>query len=108
MLQSHCCEPDRKSPGHAAVLNALDSRALGSVSCYAQRFMRPGSYAYNVVPGYGQLLSSDHPFLVRVGEEKGRQMAQHNVVVSSAEEGFDVDPHELSINLGDLVLWSGN
>jgi len=85
----------------------LDSRAIGRASCYAQRFMRPGSYAYAVVPGYAQAIASDHPFLIDVSEEKADKMAQHDVLVMQSEKGFDVDQRQISIRTGDLVLWSG-
>jgi len=108
MEQRCCCESDPHTPGRASGLNVLDSRAIGRASCYAQRFMRPGCYAYAVVPGYGQVLASDHPFIVDVQEEKSDGMSQHNVLVTNDGTGFSVDQPRLSINTGDLVLWSGN
>lgn len=90
------------------MFNLLDSRALGRVDCYAQRFMKAGTYAYNVVPGHGQALSTDYPFSIRVedGGERG-EMAQHNVLVSAQGKGFGVDQPELTIKSGDMVMWNG-
>jgi plastocyanin len=93
---------------HAIGLDQLDSRAIGRTSCFAQRFMRPGCYRYNVVPGYGQSLSADYPFEIHVTEQSGSEMTQHNVVVTDADKGFSVDQAEIRINTGDLVLWTGN
>jgi plastocyanin len=108
MLQSHCCEPQGHGPEQAATLNMFDSRAIGRASCFAQRFMRPGTYRYAVALGYGQSLASEYPFSVVVGERETGEMSQHDVRVSDEGRGFTVDRPEVSIGLGDLVLWSGN
>lgn len=108
MLQCNCCEPQGHGPEQAANLNMLDSRAIGWASCFAQRFMRPGTYRYSVVPGYGQSLASDYPYSVVVGDRKTGEMSQHDVRVSDEGRGFTVDRPEISIGLGDLVLWSGH
>jgi plastocyanin len=102
-----CCEPNPNTPQRAAGLNMLDSRAIGRASCYAQRFMRPGTYSYAVVPGHGHVLAAEFPFRIVVTEDKGREMAQHNVLVSDGKNGLAVDSDELRIALGDLVLWTG-
>jgi plastocyanin len=102
-----CCEPNPNTPQRAAGLNMLDSRAIGRASCYAQRFMRPGTYDYAVAPGHGQALAAEFPFRVVVTEDKSREMAQHNVLVSDGKRGFYVDREELQIALGDMVLWTG-
>lgn len=88
--------------------NELDSRALGRTDCYAQRFMRPGDFAYNVVPGHAQALSTDFPFRIHVEEGKKKaQMSQHNVQVTQCGKGFAVETGVLTIAVGDLVLWNG-
>jgi len=55
-------------------MDTLDSRALRSTDCYAQRFMKPGSYAYNVLPVMGHCISMERPFSIRVADSatKGR------------------------------------
>jgi len=91
--------------------NELDSRALGRADCYAQRFMRPGDYRYNVVPGHAQAIATDHPFAIHVHAasdgRKGAAMAQHNLHVSTAGKSFTVTPAKLTIAVGDMVVWNG-
>jgi plastocyanin len=88
--------------------NNLDSRALGRADCFGQRFMRPGDYAYGIVPAYGAALATDSPFLVRASEKGGkREMAQQNVVVSAKEGRFSVDRKVVEIDVGDMVMWNG-
>lgn len=89
--------------------NSLDSRAFGQADCYGQRFMRPGTYRYNVVPGFGAMLSTDRPFVVHVKEGTlGAGTAQHNLLIKVAGKGFDVSERELTVGMGDLVLWNCN
>ena len=89
--------------------NELDSRALGRADCYAQRFMRPGEYHYNVVPGHGQALSTDYPHVIHVEKnaKKGGEMAQHSLRVELSGKGFTAAPATLTISVGDMVVWNG-
>ena len=88
--------------------NDFDSRALGRANCFAQRFMRAGDYPYNVVPGHGQALSTDYPFVIHVEKgEKGGEMTQHDVQVSQGDRALSVNPAQLTIALGDMVVWNG-
>lgn len=95
--------------------NELDSRALGRADCYAQRFMRPGDYPYNVVPGHAQAMSTDHPFIIHVkdkheGKASGKReasMTQHTLRVTSNGRKFSVAPATLTIAVGDMVVWNG-
>jgi hypothetical protein len=89
--------------------NDLDSRALGRADCYAQRFMRPGDYHYNVVPGHAQALSTDYSLVIRVeeGEKKSAQMVQHTLGVSQHGKGCTVTSATLTIATGDMVVWNG-
>ncbi len=89
--------------------NELDSRALGRADCYAQRFMRPGEYRYNIVPGHGQALSTEYPFVIHVedGGKKSVKMAQHNLHVSMQGKSLAATPEKLSIAVGDMVVWNG-
>ena len=104
-----CCGPSRaNTPERAAALNMLDSRAIGRTSCFAQRFMRPGTYAYNVVAGRGGAINTAYPFAILVEDGKKGEMAQHNAVVTQGDKGLTVDQPQLRIRTGDLVLWSGN
>jgi plastocyanin len=86
--------------------NNLDSRALGRADCYGQRFMRPGDYPYNVVPAHGRLISTDRPFVVRARQGAAKGMKQHNVQVTADCNKLVVSERELTIDVGDLVLWT--
>ena len=102
-----CAKPNGHTPQRAITLNQLDSRAIGRASCFAQRFMRPGTYAYNVVAGHGAALNASYPFVIQVEDGKKGEMTQHNVVVRQGDGGLTVDQPKLKIRTGDLVLWSG-
>jgi plastocyanin len=86
--------------------NNLDSRALGRADCFGQRFMRPGDYPYNVVPAHGRLLSTDRPFVVHARQGTAKGMKQHNVQVTVDCGKLVVSERELTIDVGDLVLWN--
>ena len=88
--------------------NILDSRALGRADCYGQRFMKPGTYPYNIVPARGAALSTQRPFAIKVTDgEKGATMQQHNVAVSADGVTFRAEK-EVEIAAGDMVLWNCN
>ena len=89
--------------------NNFDSRALGRADCYAQRFMRAGDFYYNVVPGHGQAMSTDYPFIIHVEEnaKKPATMTQHSLTVTARARGFSVGSTPLNIALGDMVVWNG-
>ena len=88
-------------------MDTLDSRALRFTDCYAQRFMKTGTYAYNVLPVMGHCVSFERPFAIHV-EDAGAnaKMKQHSLVVKFAAGKFSVDQGDLSIAAGDLVLWN--
>jgi plastocyanin len=87
--------------------NTLDSRALGFGDCYGQRFMKPGTYRYDVVSAGGGPLVSDFPFTIEVVAAEGESaMKQHDVVVKTKGRGFAVDQEVVTIGEGDLVLWA--
>jgi plastocyanin len=87
--------------------DSLDSRALARTDCYAQRFMKPGDYPYDVVPAYGELMSTDRPFVVRVKHgDKTSGMEQHNARVTRSGGRFKISDPEITIDVGDLVLWN--
>ena len=88
--------------------NTLDSRALGRADCFGQRFMKPGTYPYNIVPARGAALSTLRPFAIKVNAGgKAGKMAQHNIEVRA--EGVTFCAVEvLEIETGDMVLWNCN
>ncbi len=89
------------------MLEQLDSRALRRTDCYAQRFMKAGTYPYNVLPAFGDCIEPDRPFTIKVVEQKKKSgMTQHNVVVRFENGRFGVDRGETVIEAGDLVLWN--
>lgn len=88
-------------------LDILDSRALRLTDCYAQRFMKSGTYRYNVLPIAGACVTEERPFTVRVTESAPEaKMKQHAVVVRFHEGRFRVEPEDTAIAAGDLVLWN--
>ncbi len=89
------------------ISNTLDSRALGFGDCYGQRFMKPGTYRYDVVSAGGGSLVTEHPYTIEVAEAKGEAtMKQHDVMLTTKERRFVADTEVLTINEGDLVLWA--
>lgn len=89
------------------MFDPLDSRALRRTDCYAQRFMKAGTYPYNVLPAFGDCIQRDRPFTIKVAESKEKKaMTQHNVTVRFQNSRFTVDRAETTIEAGDLVLWN--
>ena len=89
------------------MLEQLDSRALRRTDCYAQRFMKAGTYPYNVLPAFGDCVERERPFAIKVAEQKETTaMTQHNVIVRFVNGRFSVDRSEIGIEAGDLVLWN--
>jgi plastocyanin len=89
------------------MFDPLDSRALRRPDCYAQRFMKAGTYPYNVLPAFGDCIQRDRPFAIKVTETKGKKaMTQHNVTVHFQKGRFTPDRAETTIETGDLVLWN--
>jgi plastocyanin len=87
--------------------NVLDSRSIGVGDAFGQRFMRPGTYRYNVVrAGLGDMADS-WPYVIEVGEaDKSSTMEQHNIVVDTESSSWRVDREKISIREGDLVVWA--
>lgn len=86
--------------------DTLDSRALRRTDCYGQRFMRPGRYAYNVLPAGGHILTDVAPYSVVVQDRAGNEeMQQHTVQIGHDGHTFRPDQPEITIAEGDLVLW---
>jgi plastocyanin len=96
-----------RHPGLAHMLDTLDSRTLGRTDCFGQRFMRAGTYAYNVLPAGGHQVTDERPFTIEVQERGGEvRMEQHTIVLRYADGRFKPEPSEMSIQEGDLVLWN--
>jgi hypothetical protein len=100
----------------------LDSRALRHTDCYGQRFMKPGTYSYALVPA-GGVTSGDHPYVVEVTEkssEQERDMHQTTVTVRFVKERrgdcceertfdpgrFVPDQERVTVEAGDMVVWN--
>lgn len=88
------------------MLDNLDSRALRRTDCYGQRFMRPGTFRYAILPWSGHFVNDERPFTIKVADSKKDEMQQHNVTVGFAGGRFQPDREALEIELGDLVLWN--
>lgn len=89
--------------------NTLDSRALQRTDCYGQRFMKPGSYVYDVVPAGGVAMSTDRPFTIKVKDGSTKsEMTQHHVDVVWKDGKFLATPAELTVDPGDMVMWNCN
>jgi plastocyanin len=101
----------------------LDSRALRHTDCYGQRFMKPGTYAYALVPAGGAGASSDHPYVVEVVEKSAKRegdMHQQTVTVRFVKERhgdccdertsdpgrFVPDQDRVTVEAGDMVVWN--
>lgn len=105
------------------ITDQLDSRVLRFTDCYAQRFMKPGTYRYGVVAAGAH---PDHPvaadtaralrrdtaaapFTVQVeeGTEPGGTMGQTVLTVRREGNRFLVDQPTVRVRAGDMVLWHG-
>ncbi len=85
----------------------FDSRALRYTDAYGQRFMREGTFRYNLVTaGTGRM--GEHPvYTIHVEAcEKGHKMKQHSVLVLYKEGELQPDDAEITIKVGDLVMWA--
>ena len=88
--------------------DSLDSRALRYTDCFGQRFAKPGTYAYHVLPVGGRLVNEERPFTVVVKRRSGDADRDANqVTVSLPWNGrrFTPDTPEVAIEAGDLVMW---
>ena len=101
----------------------LDSRALRNTDCFGQRFMKPGTYTYALVPAGGAGASDDFPYIVEVvdkSSEKDREMHQTTVTVRFVKERhgdccdertsdpgrFVPDQERVTVEAGDMVVWN--
>jgi plastocyanin len=89
------------------MIENFDSRALRRTDCFAQRFMKPGVYRYNVLPVHSHCMTPERPFSIEVRERSSKdRMTQHNIAISGSAGLLKVDKENLSIEAGDLVLWN--
>jgi plastocyanin len=89
------------------MFDRFDSRILRFSDCYGQRFMRPGTYRYHVLPATGFAVDVDKPFVINVGDRKSSNiMNQQSVALKYDGKRFVPDKPELTIETGDLVLWN--
>ena len=102
----------------------LDSRALRNFDCYGQRFMRPGTYPYALVPAGSVGAGDSYPYLIDVVEtssERGEgDIQQTAVTVRFVKERhgdccderisdpgrFVPDQERVTIEAGDMVMWN--
>jgi plastocyanin len=89
------------------VIDSFDSRALRHTDCYGQRFMRAGTYRYDLVNAAWVPATSEHPYQVRVtaAKDADRVMGQHTVVVRADGNRFRPDTDTVRVDVGDLVVW---
>jgi plastocyanin len=88
-------------------MSALDSRFLGYLDCFGQRFSAQGRVHYAVTsPSAACLMLDDKPFVIEV-EGKGDEPHQHNVEVQFRNGALIATPNRLKIAAGDVVVWHG-
>lgn len=100
----------------------LDSRALRNTDCYGQRFMKPGTYTYALVPAGAAGASGEFPYVVEVVEKskEADRMRQTTVTVRFVKERhgdccdertsdpgrFVPDQDRVTVEAGDMVVWN--
>lgn len=87
--------------------DSFDSRALRYTDAYAQRFMREGTYRYHLVKAGAGRLSASPTYTIRVDAcDKDQKMGRRSIWVSYEGDAFEPDDHDITIRVGDLVMWS--
>lgn len=87
--------------------DTLDSRALRATDCFGQRFMRAGTYHYNVLPTGGGVVNTERPHTLVVQDRKSDgKMNQHDVSLRWDGRSWHPDQKDLVIEAGDLVVWN--
>lgn len=85
----------------------FDSRRMTYLNCFAQRFSKPGSYRYRIASSGTSGLERDRSFSIEVKDGNSRDKGtQHDVRVRLEGRELVADPPDLSIDVGDLVLWA--
>lgn len=86
--------------------DSFDSRAISYTDTYGQRFMREGTYQYNVVlASYGDVVS-EYPNVIEVKGAAGDQMEQHSIDLVFEDRAFRPSTERIEIKTGDLVTWT--
>lgn len=89
-------------------MSTLDSRALTYLDCFGRQFAEPGRVRYGVGGPVAAFLKQrqDLPFSIRVATaDQGADPTQHDVAVDFVDGRFTVEPDDLRITAGDVVLW---
>ena len=94
-------------------MNSLDSRFLRYGDTFGQKFSQPGRYSYRFgLSAFGQLAVAGRDFIINVEPIKdnpnNRKARQHDVVVRREDKQLKADPPELTIGVGDVVLWGAS
>jgi plastocyanin len=90
------------------MIDSFDSRALRAADCYGQRFMRPGTYRYDVVNAAWPLATIEYPYEVNVVAVDGKPdpMKQYTIAVRAKGKHFRPDSATITVTEGDLVVWN--
>lgn len=87
--------------------DTFDSRALRYTDCYGQRFMRTGTFPYDVVAAHLAPTVTKGPYTVKVGPRTSDGvMTQHTVIIETDGKTFRPEVESLTVEEGDLVLWA--
>ncbi len=88
-------------------MDNFDSRALRYTDAFGQRFMRASTYRYSLIPA-GTREIGEHPvFTIKVEKSaKDNKMNQHSLNVLYQDGVFRPDDPEITIQMGDLVMWA--
>lgn len=87
--------------------NVLDSRSIGLGDAFGQRFMKEGTFYYDIAAAGTGRVVHDHPHEIVVkGSPSDHQMEQHTVLVSQRDSTPRPDRARLEIRAGDLVVWT--
>jgi len=91
-------------------MNTLDSRFCRLGDTFAQRFVEPGTYAYDFIlaglPPFAH--ANRYSIDVKGTFDSNKEGKQHFITVKRESGTFVADPPKLEIETGDMVLWSTN
>jgi len=88
-------------------IDNFDSRALRFTDAYGQRFMRVGTYKFNIVKAGTGEFAEKYRYTIHVIDcKKGHKMKQHGLQVHNKNGEFMLEESEITIELGDMIMWS--